>query len=81
MKYKAISDFSSPRFGSVKSGKMLEMNEHLAKQMQAAGLIEAKPEVAAKIETAPEVAEKIETKPEVAEKIETKPQKPAKNTK
>lgn len=54
MKYKAISDFSSPRFGSVKSGAMVEMSEDLAKQMSAAGIIEIKPEVEKKKETKPE---------------------------
>lgn len=53
MKYKAISDFNSPRFGSVKSGDMVELTEELAKQMQAVGIIEIKPEVA-KIETKPQ---------------------------
>ena len=52
MKYKATSDFNSPRFGSVKSGDMVELTEELAKQMQAVGIIEIKPEVA-KIETKP----------------------------
>ena len=53
MKYKAISDFNSPRFGSVKSGDEVELSENLGKQMQNAGLLEAKPEVAKEIETKP----------------------------
>lgn len=53
MKYKAISDFNSPRFGSVKSGDEVELTEALGKQMQDAGLLETKPVVAKKIETKP----------------------------